>query len=88
MYKVEISENALKQLRKLDKQIARLIIAWITKHLEGCKNSRLLGRELVADKKGVWRYRVGDYRILTHISQNKLIVLVVDVGHRKDIDQK
>lgn len=85
MYRVEISENALKSLRKLDKQIARMILAWIEKNLEGCENPRITGKGLSHDKKGIWRYRVGNYRLLANIQDDKLIILLIDFGHRKDI---
>ena len=85
MYRVELSENALKTFKKIDKQIATMIFAWISKNLEGCGNPRIYGKGLVAGKKGIWRYRVGDYRLLAHIFDDRLVILVVDAGHRKDI---
>ena len=85
MYRVEFSENALKTFKKMDKQIATMLFAWISKNLEGCEKPRIHGKELVADKKGIWRYRLGDYRLLAHIFDDRLIILVVDSGHRKDI---
>jgi mRNA interferase RelE/StbE len=74
MYRVELSENALKTFKKMDKQIATMIFAWISKNLEGCENPRIHGKGLVADKKGIWRYRVGDYRLLAHIFDDRLII--------------
>jgi mRNA interferase RelE/StbE len=85
MYHVEFSEYAIKQFKKLDKQIASMIFAWISKNLEDCDNPRLHGKGLVQEKIGIWRYRIGDYRLLAHIFENRLVILVVDVGHRKDI---
>lgn len=85
MYRVEFSENAIRAFKKLDKQIATMIFAWISKNLENCENPRLHGKGLIADKKGIWRYRVGDYRLLAHIYNNRLIILLVDIGHRKEI---
>jgi mRNA interferase RelE/StbE len=85
MYKVKISEKALKSLKKLDKQIARMIIACIEKNLEGTNDPRIKGKGLSHDKKGIWRYRVGNYRILTNIRDDELIILVIEFGHRKDI---
>jgi mRNA interferase RelE/StbE len=75
----------MKALMKMDKQIARWILAWIEKNIEGTTNPRLKGKGLVGDKSGVWRYRVGNYRILAHIDDHELLVLLVDFGHRKDI---
>lgn len=85
MYTVKISENALKSLGKLDKQIARMILAWIEKNLEGCNNPRQKGKSLSHEKKGIWRYRVGNYRLLANIQDDILIILIIDFGHRKDI---
>ena len=85
MYRVEISESAIKSLRKLDKQIARMIVAWIEKNLEGCDNPRIEGKGLSHEKKGIWRYRVGNYRLLANIQDDKLIILMIDFGHRKEI---
>lgn len=85
MYRVEISEYALKTFKKIDKQIATMIFAWIFKHLENCENPRVHGKGLAADNKGIWRYRIGDYRLLAHIFDNRLVILVVDAGHRRDV---
>ena len=87
MYRVELSEQALKSYKKMDKQIATMIFAWISKHLDGCDNPRIHGKGLVADKKGIWRYRVGDYRLLAHIFDDRLVILVIDAGHQRDIYQ-
>lgn len=85
MYKVEISEKALKNLKQLDKLIARMLLAWIEKHLEGADNPRIHGKGLSHDKIGIWRYRVGNYRILANIKDYMLIILLIDFSHRKDI---
>jgi mRNA interferase RelE/StbE len=85
MYHVEISDYALKIFKKMDKQITTMIFAWISKHLENCENPRVHGKGLSANKKGIWRYRIGDYRLLAHIFDDRLVILVVDAGHRRDI---
>ena len=85
MYKIEYSVQALKQLKKLDKQTQSLIYGWIKKNLSGCINPRQHGKGLTADKSGQWRYRVGDYRIIAEIKEDKLIILVLQVGHRREI---
>jgi mRNA interferase RelE/StbE len=68
----------------LDKQIARMIIAWIQKNLEGTNNPREKGKGLSHNKKDIWRYRVGNYRILANIRDDELIILVIEFGHCKD----
>lgn len=85
MYKVRFSDSSLKTLSKLDKQIARMILAWIEKHLEGTEDPRLKGKGLSHDKKNVWRYRIGSYRLLANIKDEELLILVIDLGHRKDV---
>ncbi|MBR4832467.1 MAG: type II toxin-antitoxin system RelE/ParE family toxin [Butyrivibrio sp.] len=84
-YHVEFTNNALKQLKKMDKSSAALIIGWIRKNIEGCDNPRVHGKGLTANRSGQWRYRVGDYRIITEILDDKVIILVLNIGHRRDI---
>ena len=86
-YRVEISEKASKQLRKMDQQTARLLLAWIKKNLQGCENPRLQGKGLTGNLSGKWRYRVGNYRILAEIKDQELLILVVETGHRGEIYQ-
>lgn len=85
MYKVKITDKAMKTLQKMDRQIARMILAWIEKNLEGTHDPRIKGKGLSNNRKGIWRYRVGNYRILADIDDHELIILLVELGHRKDI---
>lgn len=85
MYHVEFSKLALKQLKKLDKPTAALIIGWVRKNLEGVDNPRVHGKGLTSNKSEQWRYRVGDYRIIAEIIEAEVVVLVLEVRHRKDI---
>ena len=87
-YKVILSEKARKALKKLDKHTSSLIIGWIEKNLEGCKNPREHGKGPTANRIGQWRYRIGDYRLICKIQDEKVIILVLDVGHRKIIYKK
>ena len=84
-YTVVFTKTAKKQLKKLDKHIASLIIGWIEKNLQGCENPRAYGEALTANRGGQWRYRIGDYRLVTEIQDDKIIILVLGIGHRKDI---
>lgn len=84
-YKVEYTIKAIKQLRKLDKYTRNLIYAWISKNLVGYENPKVHGKSLVGDKSGKWRYRIGDYRIIAEIQEKEIIVLVINVGHRKEV---
>ncbi len=85
IFKIVFSEKALKELKKLDKHTALFIIGWLRKNIEGCSDPRQHGKGLTANRSGQWRYRVGDYRIITEIQDDKVIVLVLAVGHRKNI---
>ncbi len=78
-------ERALKELRKLGKQAQREIIAYLDERIAGDQDPRRFGKGLKSDLAGLWRYRVGDYRILCQIRNGELLVLVVAVGHRRDI---
>ena len=86
-YRVEFSQRALKDLEKLDRHTAALILGWIRKNLENCENPRLFGKGLTANRSGEWRYRVGDYRLLAKIDDQKIIILILNVGHRREIYQ-
>ena len=84
-YKVILSEKARKALKKLDKHTSSLIIGWIEKNLEGCENPRIHGKGLTSNKSGQLRYRIGDYRLICDIRDKKIIIYVLEVGHRKNI---
>lgn len=84
-YSVEYAPQALKALRKLDKHTRRLILAWVERNLIGCENPRQHGKGLSANRSGQWRYRVGDYRIIAEIMEDRVVILVLNVGHRSEI---
>lgn len=84
-YKIIFTERAKKQLKKLDKHISALIIGWLEKNIEGCENPKIHGKGLIENSFGEWRYRIGNYRIICEIQEEKVIVLVLDIGHRKNI---
>jgi mRNA interferase RelE/StbE len=78
-------ERALKELRKLGKPAQLGIIAYLDERVAGENDPRRFGKGLKADLTGLWRYRVGDYRILCQLKDAELLVLVVALGHRRDI---
>lgn len=84
-FRVEWSARAQKQLKKMNKTIAELILRWTYKNLDGCENPRLHGKALTANRTGQWRYRVGDYRLIAEIHEEKIVILILSVGHRKEI---
>lgn len=81
----KISEPALKQLKKLDKQVAAKIIRYLDERILGAENPRQWGKRLKGELNNIWRYRCGDYRILCQLQDEVFIVLVLKAGHRKDI---
>ena len=78
-------ERALKELKKLGHQAQREILSYLDKRVAGKGDPRRFGKGLRADLAGLWRYRVGDYRVLCQIKDREVLVLVVAVGHRKDV---
>lgn len=77
--------RALRELQKLDRQAQKDIIAYLDKRIATKEDPRRFGKPLKADLTGLWRYRVRDYRILCQIKDDMLLVLVVSVGHRKNV---
>lgn len=77
-YRVKFSQSALKELKKLDKQTARLIKNWVVKNLVDTKDPKVHGKEF----KGFWRYRLGDYRMFAEFKDEELIILVFESTQR------
>ena len=71
----------------MDPGIRRVVLAWLLKNVDGCEDPRAHGKGLTANRSGKWRYRVGDYRILCEIKDEELVVLAIEIGHRRDIYQ-
>ena len=88
IYDIEYSESFVKQLKKLDKQTQRVVTNWITKNLRGTIDPRIHGKPLTGKLSGIWRYRVGDYRIFAKIEDQKLIIFLFDIGHRREVYRK
>ncbi len=82
--KVSITKTAKKSLEKLDITIQKRILDFLSE-LEILDNPRIKGKSLKGNLKEYWHYRVGDYRILSKIIDNELIIMVIDIGHRKNI---
>jgi mRNA interferase RelE/StbE len=79
------SEQARKDFLRLDRQIQKEILRYFDTRLAGRGNPRRFGKALRGDLSGVWRYRVGDYRILCQIKERHLLVLIVAIGCRKNV---
>ena len=87
-YHVEFTESAKKELKKLDIFTQKIILIWLNKNLEGTDNPRIHGKPLTANRTGQWRYRIGDYRIIAKIEDDRLIILVITIGHRREVHDR
>lgn len=84
-YEINISSRFEKEFKKLDKYTQRIIKSWIIKNLQGCENPRIHGKGLTSNRSGQWRYRIGDYRLICKIDDDKLIILALTIGHRNNV---
>ena len=82
---IEFDNRARKELRKLDPDVQKRILDWITDHLAECTDPRETGSALKGTLKGLWRYRVGDYRIVTRIEDDKILILILRIAHRREV---
>ncbi len=83
-WKIEIKKSAAKQIQKLDTVAQERIITFLNQ-LTKTANPRLLGKALKGEQSELWRYRVGDYRLICQIQDSQLTVLVLVAGHRKEV---
>jgi mRNA interferase RelE/StbE len=82
---VEFQLTAQKQIRKFDPTVQRRILAYFRERVLALKDPRKLGKPLKGDKTDLWRYRIGDYRAICKIESKCLVVLVLDIGHRREV---
>lgn len=81
-WKVQISDQAIKELKKLDRVNCELILTYIEQRIEGCENPRPSREPLKKNLSGYWRYRIGQYRLICEIEDPVVTVYIVAVGHR------
>jgi mRNA interferase RelE/StbE len=83
---ISYTETALKQLRKLDRQVARRLVDFLDERVAPRTDPRDQGKALSGPAfASLWRYRVGDYRIVCEIQDAAVVVLVVGIGHRREV---
>lgn len=82
---IEWHDAARKELRELDKQLQQNILRYLRERIASNEDPRRFGKPLSYDKHGLWRYRVQDARIICQLFEDELLILVVRVGHRKNI---
>ena len=87
-YKVEYTPAAIRQIRNLDGATRKLMRAWIEKNLVDCEDPRTHGKGLSGDRSGQWRYRIGDYRLLANILDDRIVIQVFKIGHRRFVYKK
>jgi mRNA interferase RelE/StbE len=82
---IDYTDTAKAQLRKFDKQIAKRILDYMDARVSVLDDARSLGKALTGPLGGLWRYRVGDYRVICDIQDGALCVLVLQVGNRREV---
>ncbi|AWR87707.1 type II toxin-antitoxin system RelE family toxin [Meiothermus taiwanensis] len=85
-YRIEFDPRAEKELAKLDREVARRIVRFLRERVALLDDPRSLGEALHGPELGrFWKYRVGDYRLICHIQDQRITVLVLRIGHRRDV---
>ena len=85
MYEVQTTPAFDRDFKRLDRYTQRILRGCITKNLIHCENPRAFGKELTENRKGQWRYRIGDYRLICVIEDDRLVILALAIGHRREI---
>lgn len=83
-WSLEIGRKAEKQLSKLPKTAGKRIVGYL-REIANSDNPRLKGIAMTGRYAGHWRYRVGDYRVIAKIVDQRLVILVVEIGHRREV---
>jgi mRNA interferase RelE/StbE len=84
-WRIEYDPRAIDDLNHLSREVRREIIRYLETRIASRDNPRLFGKPLRHEFAGLWRYRVRDYRVVCQLRDDTLIVLVVGVGHRRDV---
>jgi mRNA interferase RelE/StbE len=82
---VEFDDRARRELRKLDAKIQQTILRYMRQRIALAQDPRRFGKPLRRNLAGLWRYRVEDYRLICRIEDDRVVVLVLEVGHRRDV---
>ena len=85
IWRIEFVPAAAKELRKLDRQVAARIIKTLEERIAPLDDPRTIGSALVGEHAGYWRWRIGDYRVVARIEDERITVLVVRVAHRREV---
>ena len=88
-WQIEFDPAAVKELAKLDKPVARRIVQFLRERIAALTDPRSLGEALRGDELGsFWKYRLGDYRVVAEIIDRRVVIIVVRVGHRREVYRK
>ena len=84
-YRLVVSEGVKKKIKKMDKHLGLMLAKDMKVRLDKLEDPRRLGKALKGDYEGLWRYRIGSYRVICDIRDDELIVISIDIGHIKNI---
>lgn len=85
VWSVEFDDRARRELRKLDVQVQQAILSYLRERIAVAEDPRRFGKPLRRNLAGLWRYRVGDYRLICRIEDERVVVLVLQIGHRREV---
>jgi mRNA interferase RelE/StbE len=85
-WRIEFDASARKEIERLDRPVAARIIRFLRERVSLADDPRSLGQALKGERFGeFWKYRVGDYRVIARIEDQKLLILVIRIRHRSDV---
>jgi mRNA interferase RelE/StbE len=82
---VEFDDRARRALRKLDAKVQQTILRYLRERIAVAEDPRRFGKPLRRNLAGLWRYRVEDYRLICRLEDERVVVLVLQIGHRRDV---
>ena len=84
-YRLEIDRALSRRIKKLDRQVQELLDRYICTHLEGTMEPRRFGRPLAGNLHGLWRYRIGDWRLIVQIIDDRVLILALEFDRRDTV---
>jgi mRNA interferase RelE/StbE len=86
VWTIEFDPAAVKELKKLDPQVARRITGFLRERIASLEDPRAIGQALAGEKPGAfWKYRVGDWRVIAKIEDRRIVIVVLRIGNRRDV---
>ena len=84
-WRIEFHPDAAKELRRIDRSAAARIVTTLERRIATLDDARMLGAALRGEHMGYWRWRIGDYRVVARIIDERITILVLRVGHRREV---